>query len=302
MRRSLLGTVLLASALVLAACGKTALPDAGGRLTVVAAFYPLQFVSERVGGDAVSVTNLTAPGAEPHDLELTPRQVAQIAEAQVVVYLKGLQPDVDKAVAEQAKGTVIDVSELVPMLTATGEAASEAPGLHGRDPHVWLDPTRLSTITAAVAAKLGAADSGHASTFTANAAKLEADLGELDMEYAAGLQTCARKQIFTSHAAFAYLAQRYGLQQVALSGLDPEIEPTPKQLAQVAQQARESGATTIFYETLVSPKVAETIAREVGIKAEVLDPIEGLAPGAGGDYLSIMGDNLSTLRTALGCS
>jgi zinc transport system substrate-binding protein len=292
--------IALGAAGALSACGADTSKD--GKLDIVAAFYPLQVVAERVGGDAVRVTDLTAPGAEPHDLELTPKQVAQIAEAKVVVYLKGLQPDVDKAVAEQAKGTVIDVSTLVPMLTATGEVAAEAPGLNGKDPHVWLDPTRLATITAAVAVKLGQADSAHASAYTGNAAKLEADLSALDMDYASGLKTCTRTEIFTSHAAFGYLAQHYHLTQVALSGLDPEVEPTPQQLATVAAEAKKADATTIFYETLVSPKVSETIAKEVGAKAEVLDPIEGLKPGSGGDYLTIMRDNLGTLRAALGCS
>jgi len=285
----------------LAACGKDT-ASAGGKLPVVAAFYPLQFVAQRVGGDAVQVTNLTTPGAEPHDLELTPQQIAQIAEAKVVVYLKGLQPEVDRAVAAQAKDKAIDVLSLVPTLTATGEEAAEAPALQGKDPHVWLDPTRLSTIATAVSAKFAAADPAHANQFTDNTAKLAADLAELDMEYATGLKTCQRKEIFTSHAAFGYLADRYHLKQIALTGLDPEQEPTAQALATIASEAKQYGATTIFSETLVSPKISETIAKEVGAKTAVLDPIEGLAPGSTGDYFSVMKDNLTALQSALGCS
>jgi zinc transport system substrate-binding protein len=244
----------------------------------------------------VAVTNLTAPGAEPHDLELRPKQMAQVAEAKVVVYLKGFQPSVDKAVEGQAKGKVVDATTLVPLLSATGGEGG------GKDPHVWLDPTRLSAIAAAVAAQFSAVDPANAGAYADRLAKLQADLAELDMEYATGLKNCQRREVFTSHAAFGYLAERYHLTQVALSGLDPEVEPTPQQLAGVAQQAKAKGATTIFYETLVSPKISETIAREVGAQAAVLDPIEGLQPGSSGDYLSVMRTNLAALQKALGCS
>ena len=301
LRLAAAGSAALLSAGTLTACGADD-PAAQGKFSVVAAFYPLQFISERLGGDFVSVTNLTAPGAEPHDLELKPQQVAQIAEAKVVIYLKGLQPEVDKAVKEQAKGIVIDVLSLVPTLNATAEEAAEAPDLQGRDPHVWLDPTRLSTIATTVAATFGEADPAHKTDFTDRAAKLAADLAELDMEFATGLKTCQRQEIFTSHAAFGYLAQRYHLTQVALSGLSPEQEPTPQDLATVAAEAKKFGATTIFYETLVSPKISETIAKEIGAKTAVLDPIEGLEPGSTGDYFSVMREDLKALQTALGCS
>jgi zinc transport system substrate-binding protein len=293
-RAAAVAAVLTAFAAV--ACSAEAGPGTSGKLAVVSSFYPLQFVAERVGGDAAAVTNLTAPGAEPHDLELRPQQVAQIAGAKVVVYLKGFQPDVDKAVANQAKGKVVDAAALVPMLPATGAEGA------GKDPHVWLDPTRLSTIAAAVAAQFSAADPAHAGAYADRLAKLQADLAELDMEYATGLKTCQRHDVFTSHAAFGYLADRYHLTQIALSGLDPAVEPTAQQLAGVAQRAKEKGATTIFYETLVSPKISETIAREVGAQAAVLDPIEGLQPGTSGDYLSVMRTDLAALQKALGCS
>lgn len=301
LRAAATGAAALVAAGALAACGGGN-AAADGKLDVVVSFYPLQFVAERIGGDAVSLTNLTAPGAEPHDLELTPQQVAQIAEADVVVYVKGFQPDVDSAVKEHAKGTVIDALSLVPTLNATAEEAAEAPALQGKDPHFWLDPTRLAKVAETVAAKFGEADAAQKTAFTDRSAKLTADLSELDMEFATGLKTCQRKELFTSHAAFGYLADRYHLTQIALSGLTPEEEPTPQDLATVAAEAKKYGATTIFYETLVSPKISETIAKAVGAKTAVLDPLEGLEAGSSGDYLSVMRDNLSTLQTALGCS
>ncbi|WP_091559608.1 metal ABC transporter substrate-binding protein [Micromonospora pattaloongensis] len=306
----------------LAAAALVALAGAGGctgaadadpdRVSVVTAFYPLQFVTERVGGDAVRVTSLAKPGAEPHDLELNPQQVAQITDAKVIVYLKGFQPAVDEAVAQEGGDRTFDVSTATPLLTASagghdheGEAghAEESGDEHaGPDPHVWLDPTRLATIADKVAERLGAADPAHAADYTARAKALRTELETLDREYAQSLKNCQRREIVTSHSAFGYLAERYQLEQIGITGLSPEDEPSAQRLADVVTEARQHQATTIFFETLASPKVAETIAREVGAKSAVLDPIEGLQPGTTGDYLSVMRTNLTALTSALGCS
>ncbi|MGC9669295.1 metal ABC transporter substrate-binding protein [Planosporangium sp. 12N6] len=296
--RTALLAVVAASACLLTACGTGAGADTGDRMRVVAAFYPLQYVTEQVGGDRVAVTNLVKPGAEPHDLELQPSQMARLATADLVVYLRGFQPSVDSAVDQEARGKAIDTSTVQPLQQA-------APGVEdsgGKDPHIWLDPTRLAAVADAVADRLAARDSGHAADIRARAAKLRGELEALDKEYAAGLANCQRHEIVTSHAAFGYLAARYRLTQIPITGLNPEEEPTPQHLADVAAQARKYKATTIFFESLVSPKIAETLAKEVGAKAEVLDPIEGIEPGSSDTYLSVMRANLATLRTALGCS
>jgi zinc transport system substrate-binding protein len=273
-----------------------------GRLDVVTAFYPLQFLSQRIGADAVTVRDLTKPGVEPHDVELNPRQVGQISDAGLVTYLRGFQPAVDEAVDQEAKGRAFDVASAVPLLSLTGGPdGDDAEATGGKDPHVWLDPVRLGTIAVQLGARLGAADPAHAADYTARAAALHADLAKLDTEYAARLKTCARREIVTSHTAFTYLADRYRLRQVGITGLSPESEPSPHRLAAVAREARSTGATTIFFETLVSPKVAETVAREVGATTAVLDPLEGLSdPDA--DYFSVMRANLATLTKALGCT
>ncbi|HCU48473.1 MAG TPA: zinc ABC transporter substrate-binding protein, partial [Micromonosporaceae bacterium] len=276
------------------------------KVDVVAGFYPLQFVAERVGGEHLSVVNLAQPGAEPHDMELKPSQIAQIAAADLVIYLKTFQPELDKAIEQNAAGKSFDVTTVSPL--EKGEAhehegeASPAPSEEeGLDPHLWLDPTRLATISDAVAGQLGKADPANAADYTARAATFKAELTKLDEEFTTGLKTCDRREIVTSHAAFGYLASRYKLDQIALTGLTPETEPTPQRLAEVAAEAKEHGATTIFFETLVSPKVAETLAKEVGAKTAVLDPLEGLAAGSTDDYFSVMRANLKGLRDALGC-
>jgi zinc transport system substrate-binding protein len=281
-------------------------PD--GAIGVVAGFYPLQYVAEQVGGDRVRVANLVQPGAEPHDLELSPRQVATVADADLVVYLSGFQPQLDQAVQQEAKDTSLDVASVVPLRqAATVDDPAEPADPYedeesDHDPHVWLDPVRLATITRAVAERLAALDPAGAAGYRQRAAGLAARLAELDREYAGGLAGCQRRQLVVSHAAFGYLADRYHLQQVAISGLSPEAEPTPQRLAEVAEQTRAQAGTTIFFETLVSPKVADAIAHEVGARTAVLDPIEGLPTDASGaNYFSVMRANLAILRTALDC-
>lgn len=305
---------LLAAALaVLAVAGCGARADgaggrADGKLAVVTAFYPLQFLSERIGGPDVHVTDLTKPGAEPHDVELNPRQVAGIADAGVVAYLRGFQPAVDDAVAQEAKGRAFDAAQVVPLLPlADGTDGKPEPGAgrpeasHGMDPHVWLDPARFAIIADRLGARFAQADPAHAAEYTARAARIRSELEALDREMAAGLRQCTRHEIVTSHSAFNYLASRYGLTQVGITGISPESEPSPRRMGLIAARAKATGTTTIFFETLVSPKVAETVAREVGARTAVLDPLEGLTePGA--DYFSVMRDNLAALHTALGCS
>ncbi|MEV6601668.1 metal ABC transporter substrate-binding protein [Actinoplanes sp. NPDC051346] len=286
------------------ACGQKASGSTGGRLDVVTAFYPLKFLTERVGGDDVRVTQLTKPGAEPHEVELTVRQVAEISDAGLVVYLKGFQPAVDKAVGQQAR-RVFDAGTAVELLPAghhehePGEEEHADEG--GTDPHVWLDPTRYATIADALGKQLATADPEHATAYTERARALHAELDALHGEYVAKLKTCERREFVTSHTAFHYLADRYSLKEIGITGISPEAEPSPQRLAEVAEQARATGATTIFFETLVSDKVAKTVAREVGVGTAVLDPVEGVSqPGA--DYFSVMRANLTALATALGCS
>lgn len=277
---------LAAVLLALASCGSSAGDgDEGPR--VAASFYPLQWVTERVAGAGAGVDNLTPPGAEPHDLELGPRDVATLGEADLVVYLSGFQPAVDDAVEQEAAESSLDVRE-------AGEV--------GRDPHFWLDPTRLADVADAVAERLGDVDPTHATAYVTRAGQVRADLEALDAELAAGLAGCAGTELVTSHAAFGYLADRYGMSQVGISGLSPDAEPSPRDVARAATFVEAHDVHTIYYETLVSPDVAETVARETGARTAVLDPLEGLTDASlGEDYLEVMRANLETLREGQPC-
>lgn len=288
----------LASALVaavvgaapLAACGGTSDEAAGadGTVGVAAAFYPLQFVAEQVGGDRVTVTNLTKPGAEPHDLELPPRSLAEVTEADLLVYLSGFQPAIDDAVSAQ-QPHAFDVAP--------------AADLTDGDPHFWLDPTRLAAVGDAVADQLTEVDPDGARQYAAGAKQLRRQLEQLDAEMTAGLAHCAVHELVTSHAAFGYLADRYGFEQVGITGISPDAEPSPQQVARVAQTVRQTGVTTVYSEVLVDPAVAETVAAETGATVALLDPVEGITDASpGDDYLEVMRANLATLQTGQECS
>ena len=261
-------------------CGGTS--GSGGKKEVAASFYPLAFAAEELGGDGVDVVNLTPPGTEPHDLEPTPSDVRELKSADLVLLLgHGFQPQLEEA----ARGG--DVVELL-----------DTPGLNrfpNDDPHVWLDPARYELLARRIGDELGTEAS-----IQPFVARLEA----LDHDYRRGLADCARDDIVTSHDAFGYLAQRYGLRQIPITGLSPEAEPSPKDLSRVVDLVRSTHATTVFSETLVSPRIAEAVATETGARTAVLNPIEGLEPSGaanGEDYFSLMRSNLVALRAALGC-
>ncbi|MEU4403739.1 metal ABC transporter substrate-binding protein [Streptosporangium sp. NPDC023963] len=279
--------------------------SADGKPAVTAAMYPLQWLAGRVGGPDATVTGLTKPGVEPHDLELSPLQVAGLEKTGLVVYIKGVQPAVDEAVEQHAADRAFDAATSVTPLPAVAEEEDHGEEGHdheetGHDPHLWLDPARFATVATKLGERLATADPAHAQGYRDRAAATAADLTTLDRELAKGLATCSSDAIVTSHAAFGYLADRYKLHQIGISGLDPDAEPSPARLAEVTKVAKQEKVTTIFTETLVSPKVGEILAQEVGAKTAVLDPVE--SQPSNGDYLSAMRQNLSTLQAALGCS
>jgi zinc transport system substrate-binding protein len=287
--------------------------DSGGSgdgLEVVAAFYPLQFVAQRVAGDHADVGSLTKPGSEPHDLELSLAQTAQVSTADLVVYEQGLQAAVDAAV-EQADGvTTIEAGSVAGLEPSSHDGHDDADHDHGGeessdlgdlDPHFWQDPLKLAKVADAVADALAKADPEDGDDFRANAAKLREELTALDQDYTAGLQGCVRDTIVVSHNAFGYLG-RYGLYIEPISGLSPDAEPTPADLARLQQLIEEDGITTVFGERLVSQKAAQSLADDMSVSSKILDPIEGLSSEtAEDDYLSLMRDNLTTLREANQC-
>jgi zinc transport system substrate-binding protein len=295
--------LLITLALIGSACSSNGGTSASSSsITVVAAFYPIQAAAEAVGGDLVDVVNLTGPGVEPHDLELTPDAVEQIQGSDLVLYLgEGFQPAVEDAVPD-AGGVVVDLLEDLPTVAPPASEAEEGLTV---DPHVWLDPSLYAAMTDEIASALARVSPDDAATFESNARTFEAELSTLDDDFSAGLATCSQHIIVTNHAAFGYLAAAYGLSQEAISGLAPDAEPSAQRIAQLKDLVQREGITTIFTEELVAPDVAETLANEAGVKTRVLYTLEGLTAdeaAAGEDYDSLMRKNLATLEDALGCS
>jgi zinc transport system substrate-binding protein len=298
----------LAGALVLTACGSASSNGAAGsadKLSLVAAFYPLQWVSEQVAGNHAEVSSLTKPGAEPHDLELAPKDISEIADGDLVVYLKGFQPAVDEAVSQEGGDHGYDAAkdaDLSLRYTPIEEGQARSAEKGAVDPHFWLDPVRLAAVGQGLAERLATVDPDNASDYAANARTLQGRLTVLDQEFKTGLASCANKDLVTSHNAFGYLAQRYGLTQVGITGLTPEDEPRPSDLAAVADFVKSNAVHTIYYETLVSPAIARTVAGETGATTEVLDPIEGLTDRSQGkDYRAVMRSNLANIKKGQPC-
>ena len=267
------------------------------------AFYRthVAHIVARIGNQKIA--SLTKPGAEPHDLELTPRDVSRVAKGDLVVYLKGFQPSVDDAVRNEAQDKAFDAAKYANLDRTYKPIEGGVPSSkRAVDPHFWLDPQRLSEVTQQLSTRLAKVDPAHKQQYADNAAALVSDLAQLDSDYKAGLASCLNRDLVTSHNAFAYLAERYGMTQVGIAGLTPESEPTPADLAAVTAFVKAHDVKTIYYETLVSPAIAQTVARETGAKTEVLDPIEGLTDKSQGkDYLEVMRSNLANLKTGQPC-
>ncbi|MBW3358319.1 metal ABC transporter substrate-binding protein [Streptomyces microflavus] len=330
--RRLISTTAVAGAVVLgltalSACSTSDAADGGNgdKLKVTASFYPMQFLAERIGGEHVAVTSLTKPGVEPHDLELTPRQIGSISESDYVLYLKGIQPAVDDAIKQSGVKNTVDAATLTTLENHGSEVSGhdhgheeEAHGEEGHeehaegdghnhgeeggaDPHIWLDPVKYAEVAKGVGKSLEKADPDHAADYKKNTEALVGELDKLNTAYETGLKNTATKTFITTHSAFGYLAERYGLTQQGIAGIDPEAEPSPARIQEIHTIAEKEKATTVFFETLASDRTAKTLAKDTGLKTGVLDPLEGITKKSqGADYIEVMESNLTALQKALG--
>ncbi|MFF2188228.1 metal ABC transporter substrate-binding protein [Streptomyces sp. NPDC058155] len=326
---ALAGSVTL-GLVALSACSPSDAADGGGgaggngdgKLAVIASFYPMQYLAEEIGGTHVDVSTLTRPGVEPHDLELGTRQAAQLGEADYILYLKGLQPAVDEAITAAGVKNTVDAATLTTLEKhgsevghshgdehageehAEDEHAEEEhaeEGEAGTDPHIWLDPVKYAEVAKGVGASLEKADPDNAAAYRKNTTALVERLTSLDTAFDKGLADTSTKTFITTHSAFGYLAERYGLKQESISGLSPESEPSPARIKELRSIATRDKVGTVFFETLVSDKTAKTVAADSGLRTDVLDPIEGITKKSkGADYIEVMESNLAALEKALG--
>lgn len=311
--RLALGAAIAATALATAGCGSGAgTGTTDGRPEVVTSFYPIQFATERISGGTLDVSVLTKPGAEPHDLEITPQDLARMTRSSLVVYSEGFQPAVDEAVQQVDSDRVLDVSGAARLSLASaadeghaGESADEhADHAHeAANPHFWLDPQRYAAVAEAIGARLAELEPARAATLKANTKAFVDELAQLDREFATALKSCTIRHLVTSHSAFTYLAERYGFQEHGIAGISPEAEPSAAALAAIAQLVRDHSVSTIYQETLVEPHFAQTLGAATGATVATLDPIEGITEtSAGKDYFEVMRSNLATLKQGQDCS
>ncbi len=307
--------------MAVSACSSSSSADdkgSDGKLKVVTSFYPMQYLAAEIGGDHVAVSTLTKPGVEPHDLELTPRQTVELNEAGYILYLKGIQPAVDKAIAQSEAKNKVDAATLTKLEVHGTEGhddhAGEAEGGEeaghdehagegeaGADPHIWLDPVKYAEVAKGVGKSLEKADPDNAADYQKNTAALVKKLDGLNLKFEQGLKTTATKTFITTHSAFGYLAERYGLDQEGIAGIDPESDPSPARIKELQNIAAKDKVTTVFFETLASDKTAKTLAKDTGLKTDVLDPLEGITDKSkGADYIEVMESNLASLEKALG--
>ncbi|MEU5835840.1 metal ABC transporter substrate-binding protein [Streptomyces diacarni] len=313
-------TALGAGALTLAACGSGAGDD--GKVHVAASFYPMAYLAQQIGGDRVEVENLTQPGTEPHDLELSPKQTGQLSEADMIVYLKGLQPAVDEAVEQSGVENIAEATSFTTLekhgTNVHGEEDHEHGGEEGHeghdhgheghdhgdetggDPHVWLDPVRYAEVAEGVGKQLQKADPDHEDEYKKNTEALVEKLGTLDEEFKDGLKGKKTDTFITTHAAFGYLAERYGLHEEAVAGIDPESEPSAARMKELHDVAKKDEVDTVFFENNASDKTAKTLAGDLNLKTAVLSPLESVKNPKTQDYFSVMHQNLTALKTALG--
>jgi zinc transport system substrate-binding protein len=278
------------------------MPENNNGKTITTSFYPLYYFTKQIVGDKANVINITPSGSEPHDYEPTTTDIINIEKSELLVLNGGTLEAWGNKIQTQFKNSSTKV--IVAGKGLTSEIYKNENGNNATDPHIWLDPKLAEKEANTIAESLYEIDPTNQVYYQDNWSTLNKKLAQLDHDYTNGLSSCSSKNIITSHAAFGYLAKDYNFNQIAISGLSPDSEPSPSQLSNIANFAKKNNVKYIFFESLASPKLSQTIANEIGAKTMVLNPIEGLTPAEnklGENYISIMGNNLSNLKIALEC-
>ncbi len=255
-------------------------------LNVTTSFYPMYFFTSQIGGNKINVVNITPSGTEPHDYDPTPQDIIKIQKSKLLVLNGNVEPWANKI--------KLDLKNNNNQILKAGEDL-----ITNNDPHIWLSPILAKKESQKIADALTSIDPINSNYYKNNLVNLETELDKIDDNYKAGLANCQTRSFVTSHSAFEYLAKDYGLNQIAIAGLSPDAEPSLSELAKITDFAKKNNVKYIFFEALVSPKLAQTIASEIGAKTLVLDPIEGQT--GNNDYLTLMANNLQNLRIALQC-
>mgnify|MGYP001573711782 CR=1 FL=1 len=301
--------ILLSFALILSACAtmqgqSNANAAKAEKINVISTFYPLHDITKKIGGDKIEAGVIVPAGVEPHDYEPSPGDILKLSKAGAFVTMglefSGIE---DKLTGINEMIFIIDSKKGIMLLDAEPQDIEDAQKNlnYGKDPHIWLSPNNMIAMSINIRNGLKSIDPKNANVYEHNAQKLIDELKKLDSDYKKELSSCKKNAVITSHRSFAYLGRDYGFRQIGIFGLAPQIEPTPKQIISIKNEAKKNNVTYIFSEELLDPRISETMAKEIGAKILVLDPVEGVK-NPSDDYFSLMRKNLANLRLALGCS
>jgi len=310
MKKLFLYTIVLSFAVFMLGCANSSgagFPEDNQKLNVATSFYTMYDFASKIGGDKVNIVNIVPSGMEPHDFELKSGDITRLQKAKVFIYNgAGMENWVDKVVtsANNKDLILVEASKGIKLLegSAVHEGEKKGENVLQYDPHVWLNPQNAILELSAIKDAFVKADPKDKDYFEQNFETYKVKINELDKEYKSVVSSFKKKEIVVAHAAFGYLCDAYGLKQVAIEGLNAESEPTAARMAEISKYAKEQKFKVIFFEELVSPKVAQTIAKEAGAQTEMLNPLEGISDDAkkqGKEYISIMRDNLESLKKAL---
>lgn len=305
-----LAFLFIIPALLFVGCGQQQnVPGNSSTLKIITSFYPIYEIVKQVGGSDVTIQNLVPAGAEPHDYEPTPQNIVNLNQADLVIYNgMGLEPWADKIIPElQQNGLkTLNLSDYFQNVAIkNGLKKPEDTEYLPYDPHLWMDPVNYEKEVQTVTQKLIEIDPKHQTDYQQNSQKFLQQLQDLDLAYQNGFKSCKLNSFVTNHAAFAYLSNRYHLKMIAISGLSPDAEPSAKSMADLTDAIKQNNIHYILTESLISSKIADTLAQETGTKTLILNPLEGLTDqeiAKGKNYVSVMQDNLKNLQTALECA
>jgi len=298
--------VLLTGLFILSSCQEqtpqaaTQLGEKEKKIVVYTSFYPMYDFTKKIGGDKVEITNMVPAGIEPHEWEPAPKALASLSKAQIFIYNgAGMEAWVDKILNSLGNNqlVVVESSKGIKYL----ENKDEGEDLK-YDPHTWLSPLNAKKQMENIRNALQKVDPANKDYYQKNYQINAQKLNQLQQEYTSSLARYKKRAIVVAHQAFGYLCSTYGLEQVAIVGLNAHSEPTPAKMSEIAQFAQDQQVKYIFFEELISPKVSEAIAKQVGAKTEMLNPLEGLSieeMQAGKEYFAVMRDNLRKLEKAL---
>lgn len=282
--------IILALMLILTGCGSAPVKTSN-KPQIYTSFYAIYDFASKIGGDKVEIHNLVPSGTEPHDWEPSSKDMLNLNSADVLFYNGlGMESWIDKV-----KGAVNGEKPKYVELSAPFENTKN-------DPHIWLDPKNVIIMSQEICDTLSTLDPSNEAYYKQNLTTFTEQLNKLDNDFKTQLSNIASKKIVVSHEAYSYLCSAYGLEQTSIDGISADSEPSPAKMKEIADYIKANHIKYIFFEELVSPKIAQSLADETGVQLLPLNPFEGLEQediDNGADYISVMEDNLKNLVTAL---